>query len=69
MPSLIAALEAGRGVSIVNQRMSRIAGQRVVLRALKPEPEPARYVLAYRKEALSPSITSFVEAARTAKLR
>ena len=69
MTSLIAALEAGRGVSIVNQSMSRIAGERVVLRPLKPAPEPARYVLAYRKECLSPSITSFLKAARTAKLR
>jgi DNA-binding transcriptional LysR family regulator len=67
--SVIAAVEAGRGISIVNQSMSRIAGERVVLRPLKPTPEPARYVLAYRKEGVSPSIASFVKAARTAKLR
>ena len=68
VPSLIAAVEAGRGVSIVNQSMSRIAGKRVVLRPLKPAPEPASFVLAYRKEGLSATIGSFVAAARTAKL-
>jgi hypothetical protein len=52
-----------------NENFSRIAGERVVLRPLKPAPEPARDLLAYRKEGLSPSITSFVKAARTTKLR
>ncbi|MGA7317759.1 MAG: LysR substrate-binding domain-containing protein [Silvibacterium sp.] len=69
VPSLIAALEAGQGISIVNQSMSRIAGERVVLRPLKPAPEPARYVLAYRKEGVSSPIASFVKAARTTKPR
>lgn len=69
VPSIIAAVEAGRGISIVNQSMSHIAGERIVLRPLKPAPEPARYVLAYRKEGVSPSITSFLKAARTSKLR
>jgi DNA-binding transcriptional LysR family regulator len=49
--------------------MSLIAGERVVLRPLKPAPEPARYVLAYREEGVSPPIASFVKAARTTKLR
>jgi DNA-binding transcriptional LysR family regulator len=69
VPSVIAAVEAGRGISIVNQSMSRIAGERVVLRPLKPAPEPARYVLAYREEGVSPPIASFVKAARATKLR
>ena len=69
VPSVIAAVEAGRGISIVNQSMSRIAGDQVVLRPLKPAPEPARYVLAYRKEGVSPPIASFLKAARTTKLR
>lgn len=53
----------------MNQSMSFIAGKRVVLRPLKPAPEPARYVLAYRKEGASALILSFVKAATTAKLR
>ena len=69
MQSGIAAVEAGRGISVVNQSISHIACERVVLRPLKPAPEPARYVVAYRKEGVSPSIASFVKAARTAKLR
>jgi len=69
VPSLIAAVEAGRGVSIVNQSMSRIAGERVVLRPLKPAPEPALFVLAYRKEGVTATIGAFVAAARKAKLR
>jgi DNA-binding transcriptional LysR family regulator len=69
VPTVIAAVEAGRGIAIVNQSMSRIAGERVVLCPLKPAPEPARYVLAYRKEGVSPAIASFVKTASAAKLR
>ena len=46
--------------------MSRIAGERVVLRPLKPAPEPALFVLAYRKEGVTATIGAFVAAARKA---
>ena len=68
LESLIAGVETGRGVSVVYQAISRIAGGRLVLRPLKPSPEPPPIVMAYRKESVSPTIDAFVAAVRTAKL-
>jgi DNA-binding transcriptional LysR family regulator len=67
LESIIAGIEAGRGVSILYQGISRISGKRVVLRPLKPVPPPI--VIAYRKEGGSATVAAFVEAARTAKLK
>ena len=67
--SLMAAVEAGRGVTIVYEIMSRTAGERLVLRPLKPAPQPPPIVVAYRQEAVSPPIAAFVAAAETAKLK
>jgi DNA-binding transcriptional LysR family regulator len=67
--SIIAAAEAGCGVAILYQVLSRISGTRLVLRPLKPAPEPPPIVIAYRKEGVSATVAAFVEAARTAKLK
>jgi LysR family transcriptional regulator, benzoate and cis,cis-muconate-responsive activator of ben and cat genes len=66
--SLITGVETGRGVTIFYQVISRIAGGRLVLRPLKPSPQPPPIVLAYRKEAVSPTIAAFVACVRTAQL-
>jgi DNA-binding transcriptional LysR family regulator len=65
--SLMAAVEAGRGVTIVYEIMSRTAGERLVLRPLRPEPQPPPIVVAYRQEAISSPIAAFVVATETAK--
>jgi DNA-binding transcriptional LysR family regulator len=69
LESIIAAVEAGRGVTILFQSISRISGTRLVLRPLKPAPEPHPIVIAYRKEGVSATVAAFVEAAKTAKLK
>jgi DNA-binding transcriptional LysR family regulator len=66
--SLIAGVETGRGVAVVYQVVSRIAGGRLVLRPLKPSPEPPPIVVAYRKDGVSATIAAFMAAVRTAKL-
>ncbi len=68
MESLIAGVETGRGVTITYQVISRIAGARLVLRPLKPSPEPPPIVVAFRKEGVSPTVAAFVAAVRTARL-
>jgi DNA-binding transcriptional LysR family regulator len=65
----MAAVEAGRGVTIVYEIMSRTAGDRLIFRPLKPAPQPPPIVLAYRREGLSPPVAAFVAAAETAKLK
>ena len=69
LPSVIAAVEAGRGVAILSQGISDVVGKQVVLRPLKPPPQSKLFVLAYRKEGVSETVAAFVAAARTAKLR
>jgi DNA-binding transcriptional LysR family regulator len=61
-------VETGRGVAVVYQVISRIAGDRMVLRPLRPSPEPPPIVVAYRKEGVSEITAAFVAAVRTAKL-
>jgi len=53
--SLMAAVEAGRGVTIVYEIMSRTTGERLVLRPLKPAPQPPPTVVAYLSFANNPS--------------
>jgi DNA-binding transcriptional LysR family regulator len=69
LESIIAGVEAGRGVAILYQGIVRISGKRLVLRPLKPAPPPPPIVIAYRKERVSATVAAFVEAARTAKLK
>jgi LysR family transcriptional regulator, benzoate and cis,cis-muconate-responsive activator of ben and cat genes len=69
LESIIAGVEAGRGVAILYQGITRISGERLVLRPLKPAPPSPPIVIAYRKERVSATVTAFVKAARTARLK
>jgi DNA-binding transcriptional LysR family regulator len=65
--SMIAAVEAGRGVALVSQRFDCLAGPRLKVRPLKPAPPPLVVGIARRKGKLSVATESFVTAARRAK--
>jgi DNA-binding transcriptional LysR family regulator len=65
--SLIAAVEAGRGVALVAQIKSRIQGKRLALRPLRPAPPLLPVAVAYRKDGISAAATAFLAAARAAK--
>ncbi len=63
--SLIAAVEAGRGVALVPASLGCLAGPRLKLRGLTPSPEPLTVGLARRKGAPSKWVDAFEAAART----
>ena len=65
--SLIAAVEAGRGVALDFQSLSLVAGHRLVLRPLKPAPPPLPIAIAYRAEGISVATAAFVAAAGAVK--
>jgi DNA-binding transcriptional LysR family regulator len=65
--SLIAALEAGRGVALIAQGLESLAGSRLKIRALNPAPAPVVVGVAYRKEKTSAAIEKFVAALKRAK--
>jgi LysR family transcriptional regulator, benzoate and cis,cis-muconate-responsive activator of ben and cat genes len=65
--SLIAAVEAGRGVALVSQRLECLAGPRLKIRPLQPAPPPLVVGIAYRKEKNSAATDNFVAAAKRAK--
>lgn len=67
--SVIAAVEAGRGVAIGWSIVARTAGQRLSFRALRPEPHPLPIVLAYHHEAASPLIEAFVRAVKSVRIK
>lgn len=58
--SLIAAVEAGRGIAIVSTNFSRAAGSRLTLLEIEPSPEPLAVGLAYRPRHLSPAASKFI---------
>ena len=60
--SLIAAVEAGRGVAVVASVFSSVAGSRLKLRKLKPSPAPLVVGVAYHPRRLSPAARQFVRA-------
>jgi DNA-binding transcriptional LysR family regulator len=64
--SLIAAVEAGRGVALVQEAFKCFAGQRVKLRALEPAPPPLVVGIACRREMKSSAAENFIAAARSA---
>ncbi len=64
--SLIAAVEAGRGVALVSQRMTCLAGPRLRIRQLVPAPPPLGLGIAYRKQADSPAVGNFIAAVKRA---
>lgn len=64
---VIAAVEAGRGVAIAWSVVARTAGDRIILRPLKPEPQPLPVVIAFRESTASPSTAAFVATVRDLK--
>jgi DNA-binding transcriptional LysR family regulator len=58
--SLIAAVEAGRGVAVVVSVMSSVAGSRIKLRELQPSPPPLVVGVAYHRHRLCPAARQFV---------
>ena len=64
--SLVAAVEAGRGIALVPQSMDCFAGVRLKLVALKPAPEPIIVGMACVAGRAEPAVQQFFESARTA---
>ena len=64
--SIIAAVEAGRGVALATDRFVYAFGPRVKLLRLMPEPMTADIGLAARKGRLSPAVEKFWEVANAA---
>jgi len=67
--SLIAAVQAGRGVALDFQSLSLIAGDRVVLRPLSPAPPSLPIAIAYSTHGISEATRAFVAAAKTVKAK
>ena len=65
--SLIAAVEARRGVALVAQTLSLLTGSRLALRPLKPAPPPLPIAVVYRKDGISAATAAFVAAAKASK--
>ena len=62
--SLIAAVEAGRGVALIAQGLESLAGPRLKIRALNPAPAPVVVGVAYRKGKITAVAEKFVAALR-----
>lgn len=62
--SLIAAVEAGRGVALVSQRLDCLSGPRLKIRALQPAPPPLVIGVARRKGENSAATEKFMTALR-----
>lgn len=62
--SLIAAVEAGRGVAVVPQCLACLAGPRLKVRPLTPAPPPFVVGAVFRSTPLSPFVDAFFKAAR-----
>ena len=62
--SLIAAVEAGRGVALVPQSFNCFAGARLKMRPLKPAPAPMVVGVARRKTSLPAAAEDFVAVVR-----
>jgi DNA-binding transcriptional LysR family regulator len=62
--SLIAAVEAGRGVALIAQGLESLAGPRLKIRALKPAPAPVVVGVAHRKGKMTAVAGQFVSALR-----
>jgi LysR family transcriptional regulator, benzoate and cis,cis-muconate-responsive activator of ben and cat genes len=58
--SIIAAVEAGRGIAVVPSIVSSVAGTRLVFREIQPKPQPVVVGLAYSRRRLSPAARRFV---------
>jgi len=65
--SLIASVEAGRGVALVQQGFDCLTGPRLKVRPLAPAPPPFVVGVAYREKDNSFVTANFIAAARNAK--
>jgi DNA-binding transcriptional LysR family regulator len=65
--SLIAAVEAGRGVALVSQSFNCLAGPRLKVRPLDPAPPPVVVGVAYRRPVDSKATEALLAAARQSK--
>jgi LysR family transcriptional regulator, benzoate and cis,cis-muconate-responsive activator of ben and cat genes len=59
--SLIAAIEAGRGIALVASVLSSLAGSRLMLREIQPSPMPLVVGVAYHRHHLGPAVRRFVK--------
>lgn len=66
--SLIAAVEAGRGVALVSQSLNCLAGPRLKVRQLDPAPPPLVVGMTYRRPVESRAAEALLAAARQSKL-
>lgn len=64
--SLIAAVEAGKGVALVPEGFQCLAGPRLKVRPLSPAPPPFVLGVAWRKGMISAAVDSFLAAVRLA---
>jgi len=62
--SLMASVEAGRGVALVQQGFDCLTGPRLKVRPLAPAPPPFVVGIAYRKGVKSPAVRNFIAATR-----
>ena len=66
--SLIASVEAGRGIALVQQGFDCLAGPRLKVRTLVPAPPPFVVGIAYRKDLNAAATASFIAAAKSRSL-
>lgn len=62
--SVIAAVEAGRGVALLTQSFARWAGPRLKVRPLTPAPPALIFGIAYRKGVNAPTVENFIAAVK-----
>ncbi|HYE30830.1 MAG TPA: LysR family transcriptional regulator [Methylomirabilota bacterium] len=62
--SLIAAVESGRGVALMSERLKCMAGPRLKLIPLKPAPPPLVIGIARKERQESPIISAFISATK-----
>jgi DNA-binding transcriptional LysR family regulator len=67
--SLIAAVEAGRGIALVQQGFECLAGPRLKIRPLSPAPRPLVLGVAWRKGIQSTIVNGFITSVRRAKVK
>ncbi len=66
--SLIAAVEAGRGVAVIAQPLKGLGSPRLKIRPLQPAPPPVGVGIAYRKKFRSAATENCIAAARRARV-
>jgi DNA-binding transcriptional LysR family regulator len=62
--SLIAAVESGRGIALVSQRLECLAGPRLKIVPVKPAPPPLIIGVARPAGRASPAVESFIRATK-----